>query len=262
MAHGSNRAPGEGELTRGGGNAAEEAPMARAALVWLLLFTALTGAAAAAEADWRLDPERSVLAVLTHKAGIGARLAHDHLILAPLGALALEFDPERPEATRATLTTRADALEIDAPAARLRWGRRLAELGALAGEGLKAVPEGDRKKVREAMLSPGQLDGAGHPEIRAELVALERRGGGEGERVALGWTARVRLTVRGRTIEKELATRWQIEAGELTVEALGEARFSELGIEPYSTLLGAIRNDDLFHLFVALAARPATAGTD
>jgi hypothetical protein len=199
------------------------------------------------------------VAVLTHKAGVGARLAHDHLVLAPLAGVALDFDPERPEATRVALAVRADALEIDAPAARERWGRRLAELGALAGEGLKPVPEGDRKKVREAMLAPGQLDAAGFPEIRAELVALERRGGAEGARVALGWTARVRLTLRGRTIEKELAARWEVVDGELVAEALGEARFSELGIEPYSTLLGAIRNDDLFHLFVALAARPAAA---
>jgi len=232
---------------------------ARALRLVLALVLALAGAATAAAATWQLDAERSVVAVLTHKAGVGAKLAHEHLVLAPLAGVALDFDPERPAATRVALAVRADALEIDAPAARQRWGRRLVELGALAGEGLKAVPEGDRKKVREAMLSPGQLDAAGFPEIRAELVALERRGGEAGARVALGWTARVRLTVRGRTIEKELATRWQVEAGELTAEALGEARFSELGIEPYSTLLGAIRNDDLFHLFVALAARPAAA---
>lgn len=233
----------------------------RARALRLALAVALAGAAGASAATWQLDAERSVVAVLTHKAGVGAKLAHDHLVLAPLAGVALDFDPELPAATRCTLVTRADALEIDAPAARLRWGRRLAELGALAGEGLKSVPEGDRKKVREAMLSPGQLDAALFPEIRAELVGLERRGGAEGARVALGWTARVRLTVRGRTIEKELAARWQVEAGELTAEALGEARFSELGIEPYSTLLGAIRNDDLFHLFVALAARPVAAAS-
>jgi len=196
--------------------------------------------------------------VLTHRAGLGARLAHEHLVVAPLGAVALDFDPARPEAARLALATRADALEIDAPAARAHWGERLVELGALAGEGLAAVPEKDRPKVREAMLSPGQLDAARFPEIRAELLALARRAGPGGARVALGWTARVRLTVRGKSIDRELAARWQIdESGELVAEALGEARFTELGIEPYSTLLGAIRNDDRFHLFVALAARPA-----
>lgn len=233
----------------------------RTRTIRVVLALALAGTAAASAATWQLDAGRSAVAVLTHKAGVGAKLAHDHLVLAPLAGVALDFDPERPEATRVTLAVRADALEIDAPAARQRWGRRLVELGALAGEGLKAVPEGDRKKVREAMLSPGQLAAADFPEIRAELVALERRGGEAGARVALGWTARVRLTVRGRTIEKELAARWQVEAGELTVEALGEARFSELGIEPYSTLLGAIRNDDLFHLFVAFSARPAAGSS-
>ena len=231
--------------------------MPRSPVLWILPAALLAGAASAPAASWQLDPERSVVAVLTHRAGVGARLAHEHLVVAPLAAVTLDFDPEHAAAARLAVTARADALEIDAPAARLLWGKRLSELGALAGAGLAAVPAKDRPKVREAMLSPGQLDAARFPEIRAELVGLERRGGGREARAALGWTARVRLTVRGKTIEKELAARWQVDAhGELTAEALGEARFTELGIEPYSTLLGAIRNDDLFHLFVALAARP------
>jgi hypothetical protein len=179
----------------------------------------------------------------------------------------LDFDPARVAATAFTVAARAEALEIDAPAARQRWGARLSELGALAAGGLKAVPEGDRKKVREAMLSAGQLDAARFPELRAELLGLERRapsaaGAGDSKTgPEFDWTARVKLTLRGKTVEKELAARWRLDAGELTAEALGELRFSELGIEPYSTLLGAIRNDDRLHLFVALTARPAEPGS-
>jgi polyisoprenoid-binding protein YceI len=212
-------------------------------------------ALSAGAATWQLDPDRSVVALLTHRAGVGARLAHDHLVVAPLAGVTLELDADRPEAARLTVAVRADALEIDAAAARARWGGRLAELGALA-KGLEPVPEGDRAKVRAAMLGASQLDAARHPELRVELVSLARRGGDGDARPTPGWTARVRLTLRGKTIEKELAVRFELEAGELTAEALGEMRFTELGIEPYSTLLGAIRNDDLFHLFVALAARP------
>ena len=220
-----------------------------------LVAAGFAWALSAGAATWQLDPDRSVVALLTHRAGVGARLAHDHLVVAPLAGVTLELDADRPEAARLTVAVRADALEIDAAAARARWGRRLAELGALA-KGLEPVPEGDRAKVRAAMLGASQLDAARHPELRVELVSLARRGGDGDARPTPGWTARVRLTLRGKTIEKELAVRFELEAGELTAEALGEMRFTELGIEPYSTLLGAIRNDDLCHLFVALVARP------
>ena len=43
----------------------------------------------------------------------------------------------------------------------------------------------------------------------------------------------------------------------VTAEIFGEFRFKEFGIEPYSTMLGAIRNDDRFHLYVNTVARRA-----
>lgn len=226
----------------------------------LLLALAATAAPAAAGAEtWQVDPARSVFAVLTHKAGIAARLAHDHLVVAPPAArIDLAFDREKPEGASFTIAFPVAGLEIDDAAARARWGPRLAELGAIPDETLAPTPEKDRPKVHDAMLGASQLDGARHPEIRAELLSLARRGGA-GERTALGWTARVRLTVRGRSAESDLALRWSLDGEELTAEGLGELAFTDLGIEPYSAMLGAVRNADLFHLYLALTARPAAA---
>jgi len=227
----------------------------------LLLALAASAAPAAAETEaWKVDPARSVFAVLTHKAGIAARLAHDHLVVAPPAArVELEFDREAPEGARLAIAFPVAGLEIDEAAARARWGPRLAELGAISDATLAPTPEKDRPKVRDAMLGASQLDAGRHPEIRAELLSLARRGGA-GERTALGWTARVRLTVRGKSAESDLALRWTLDGDELTAEGLGELRFTDLGIEPYSAMLGAVRNADLFHLYLSLVARPATTG--
>ena len=151
---------------------------------------------------------------------------------------------------------RAD--DVDPPAERKARSPRLFELGLLDAD-LPPVDEGDRGKVREAMLGEDQLDGARFPTVTAELIGLERRGGGADARVALGWDATVRLTVRGRTIEKKVPTRWELIDGELRAEAVAEARFSEFGIEPYSAFLGAVRNADRFHFVVELVARPAVS---
>lgn len=216
------------------------------------------GAAAVAAPAWSVDLGRSLFAVLTRKAGPAARLAHDHLIVARAPRVELGFDPSAPEAARLVVTVPVQSLDVDPPAERRARSPRLRELGLLDAE-LPAVDEGDRGKVREAMLDDDQLDGTRFPTVTAELVGLARRGGGEGARVALGWDATVRLTVRGRTVERRVPARWELVDGELRAEAVAEARFTEFGIEPYSAFLGAVRNADLFHFVVELVARPAAA---
>lgn len=198
--------------------------------------------------NYKIDAGRSVFAVLTHKAGLASGLAHDHLIVATAPAVELEFDPQRAEATKLTFAVAVEALEVDAPAARAALKGRLRELG-LQADDLPAVPESDRRKVRAAMLGPSQLDGAKFPEIRAEVLRLERVA------ESAPWNLVLRLTIRGRTLERRLAATWSEKDGTLAAETFTELHFKEFGIEPYSTMLGAIRNDDRFHLYVSVVAR-------
>ena len=216
-----------------------------------LLLAFLAGPAFAAAPEYTIDPARSLFAVLTHKAGIAAGLAHDHLVVAVQAKTRLEFDPATPEATRFTFSTAADGLEIDAPGPRAAWRGRFKELGIHSGE-LPPVADSDRTKVRAAMLGASQLDGAKFPEIGAEVVALTRSAP-----PASGWIAKVQLVIHGKTVERSLPATWSEKEGTLTAEIWGEFRFLDFGIEPYSTMLGAIRNDDRFHLYVSVIARRA-----
>jgi len=200
-----------------------------------------------------VDVARSAFAVLTHKAGFASALAHDHLIAAPAPKVDLSFDPEHPEATRLTFETAARDLEVDANERRRALGPRLVELG-IYREPLPDVPEGHRKKVFDAALAPGQLDAARFPEIRAELRSVARRVGPP-ERGVFDWTARVAVTIHGRTIERDLAARFRVVRGEIEIESLGEFRFREFGVEPYSAFAGAVRNEDAFEIYVRLIAR-------
>ncbi|MDQ1349420.1 MAG: hypothetical protein QG573_2799 [Acidobacteriota bacterium] len=216
-----------------------------------LLLAFLAGPAFAAPPEYIVDGTRSLFAVLTHKAGIAAGLAHDHLVVAVQAKTRLEFDPATPEATRFTFSTAADGLEIDAPGPRAAWRGRFKELGIHSGE-LPPVADSDRTKVRAAMLGASQLDGAKFPEIGAEVVALTRSAP-----PASGWIAKVQLVIHGKTVERSLPATWSEKEGTLTAEIWGEFRFLDFGIEPYSTMLGAIRNDDRFHLYVSVVARRA-----
>jgi len=209
--------------------------------------------APATAAQYTIDATHSVFAVLTHKAGIGSGLAHDHLVVAAKPTVKLDFDPASPETTKLNFAVAVEALEIDAPGARAAWKGRFKELGIHSGE-LPPVSDSDRGKVRAAMLGESQLNGAKFPEIQAEVLALERATPGA------GWNLKLRLTIHGKTLERQLPATWSEQAGTLTAEILGEFDFKDFGIEPYSTLFGAIRNDDRFHLFVSVVARRAPQG--
>lgn len=201
-------------------------------------------------ADWNVDTAKSSFVVVTRKDGLAAGLAHDHLVAAPRATVTLAFDADDPASTRATFSTASEALDIDSNPLRARLAKRLHELGA-GPDSLPEVSEGDRKKVRSAMLGESQLAAAKSPEIRAELGGLEKASGD----AAFPWRAKLRLTVRGKAVEHPVKLSWEAKDGALTAEALGEFRFREFGIEPYSAMLGAVRNQDRFFVYVTLEAK-------
>ncbi len=247
----------------------------RVQLRTLSLGVALLIPSSLSAAPWTIDLERSTFAVLTHKAGIAARLAHDHLVVARNPRYTLDFDPAAPETAKLSVTVPVLALEIDADAERAQHAERLTILGALT-EPFKPIDESDREKIRTSMLAPKQLFAERYPEVKAELLALAPRGvggggggGAESARVALGWNAKLKIEIRGIVVETTVPVRFEVVEGdagkklgpelgpELHAELLGELRFTEFGIEPYSAVLGAVKNDDLFHLWVDLVATPA-----
>lgn len=221
----------------------------------LLLAAGLLAPAgrAAAEAPLSLSPEDSVLAVVTHKAGPAARLAHDHLVVAGGDPPVVVFAPREAAATRFDVEVQVENLRIDEAALQERWYPRLAELGILA-EPFEPPSEGDLAKIRKAMLSSEQLDLAGHPTLRARLLAVREAPSKLGG-VAFTHAVDVAWTIRGVTVERPAAARWEESAGAVILEAVGTLRFTDFGIEPYSAVLGAVRNADEFHVYLRLAGR-------
>lgn len=219
------------------------------ALAWLT-------ASASGGTELVLSPEASLLAVVTHRGGPAARLAHDHLVVAGDYRAGASFSPQDPSAARVAVEVPVGALVADDRALEERWFPRFRELGVLA-DPFKEASESDRAKIREAMLSAKQLDAERHPAISGRLTAVREQAARVGS-VPFTHVATVELTVHGRTVSRDLAARFEEgEAGSVLLEAIGVLRFTDFGIEPYSAALGAVRNQDEFHLYVRLGGRPA-----
>ncbi len=215
-------------------------------------LVALAAVGTATAATYRVDPEGTVLAIVTHKAGIAAGLAHEHLVAAGAYDAALELDPANLEAARFEVTIPVADLVVDRHDLHERWYPRLHELG-IRSEPFPEVSDKDRAKIRKSMLSDGQLDAGAHPEIRASVLRIARRPAGD-DPAGMPFVVRLALEVRGVRVERDVDASCRVEGGRVEVEARGSFRFTEFGIQPYSALLGAIRNADPFDVYVHLAA--------
>ena len=186
---------------------------------------------------FRIDPERTRLAVRTHRDGVGSRLAHDHVVEATEVTGPIEYDAGRPEASSVTVEARTASLRVDEPAAR----RRLGVEGDLS--------ESQRADVSKAMRAADQLDVARHPTIRFASTRVVAEGDG---RLRITGS----LTLRGVTREVSFPATVALEGGVLRGRATLTFLQSSFGYQPYSALLGAIRNKDEVSLHVDLVAIP------
>jgi len=209
-------------------------------LAWLVCAVAsalLLGPGIAWGGTFRVDPERTRLAVRLYREGVGSRLAHDHVVEATQVTGHVDYDVDRPEASSIVIEARAASLRVDEPAAR----RRLGVEGDLS--------ESQRADVDKAMRAPDQLDVARHATIRfASTRVLPER---DGRLQVTG-----QLTLRGVTREVSFPATVALESGTLRGRAMLTFLQSSFGYQPYRALLGAIRNKDEVTLHVDLTATP------
>ncbi len=226
-------------------------------LTCLLLVAVAAGIGTNADAaELDVDPEASLVAVVTRKAGFAAGMAHDHLIAFGGPYPRVGFDAERPQDARFVLEFPVAALVVDPWERQQAWQSRLVELGIL-DKPFAEISEKNRNKIRRAMESPKQLDAEQHPTLRAELVGVDSAKSGE-----FPFRATVRLTVRGQTAETVLVARHDREGTTSILEAWGELRFTQFGIKPYSAMLGAVKNQDRFYVYVKLVVPASVDGAE
>ena len=210
---------------------------ARAWTVGGVASALLFGPGVAWSGTFRVDPERTHLAVKLYREGVGSPLAHDHVIEATEVTGRVQYDSARPEASSIVVEARTASLRVDEPAAR----RRLGVEGDLS--------DGQRADVDKAMRAPDQLDVAQHPTIRFASTRVVPEGDGKLRVTGL-------LTLRGVTREVSFPATVALESGALRGRATLSFLQSSFGYRPYRALLGAIRNKDEVTLHVDLAASP------
>jgi hypothetical protein len=116
-----------------------------------------------------------------------------------------------------------------------------AELRAQAGPDFPPeVPETAREGTRHNMLGPALLDAQNDPEIVLSAVRLAPAQSPQGTAVQ----ARVQALVRGAAHEFDVLVRYERSGEWLVVSGETLLKQSELGLKPFSAMLGALQVQD------------------
>jgi len=228
-------------------------------LVFLLpVFVSLGFTARAEVVEYRIEREKSIIALITKKAGVGAAMAHNHLIAAGRYDAVLKAAEGDPSRLSFTFEMQAQDLVVDDPDLQKRWAGVIQDAGVVPGPGyFSEVSEENRAKIRNTMLGESQLQAETHPKIAARLRSLNKPAPGAGQNPEFPSRASVELEVTGKTAESGFDARVEWEGEKLILVAFGDFRFTDFGIEPYSAFLGAVQNADEFTIYAHLVAVPA-----
>lgn len=191
---------------------------------------------------YRVLPERSEIVVRVYRGGSLARMGHNHTVASRdvrgHVLLAKNFGDSRFD-----LYFPVTSLIVDDPADR-----------AKAGAGFDTEPSDKAiEGTRGNLLGPSQLDAADYPFISIAGTVAD----GVPPRPEL----HVALSVRGVTTERVTPVELRREGDLLIASGKLSLRLSELGIEPYSVLGGALKVQDAMDLnfrIMATSMRPGS----
>ncbi|HWR52905.1 MAG TPA: YceI family protein [Bryobacteraceae bacterium] len=202
----------------------------------VLLLAAVTHLNAEA-VRFDVDYAKSAIAVRTDKAGLLSAFAgHRHGIVATEFTAGVCADPQMLEEARIAVRVPVSSLRIDTPEA-----RRIAGLPA-SGPAAKDVPV-----IQQKMLSPANLDAAGHPEIRFESSSMVRG--------AEGLIVRGPLTIRGEATQASVPLRIEQAGGDYRITGRFDIKLKDYGITPES-IAGVVKVADHVTVLLDLLARP------
>jgi hypothetical protein len=192
-------------------------------------------------------PQASLLTILVYRGGALASAGHNHVIAShELGG---------------TIYVPADLLrssfEVHVPVATLTVDEAALRAQQSAADFPPDVSEGAKEGTRRNMLGPALLDAEHNPEIVLRAIRLERPPPAAGAAGSDTVLAQLQSAVRGQARTLTVPVRYQRGAGELTVSGELPLRQSDLGLTPFSAMLGALQVQDEMHVSFRIVARAA-----
>lgn len=185
---------------------------------------------------YQVAGSESLLIIRVYRAGALARAGHNHIVASHelSGTVHVAKDLAR------------STFELSFPVASLTVDE--AELRAAQGADFAAdVSDGARAGTRHNMLGPAVLDAEHYPQITLRAEALEPQ--------AEHLMARVQIRIRDQAPVVTVPLSYTLSANELLAQGELSLKQTQLGLAPFSALLGALAVQDEMQLQIRVVAR-------
>lgn len=182
----------------------------------------------------------SLLTIQAYRGGALAKAGHNHVI-ASHDLSGTIYVAAVPAQTTFEVKLPVTSLSVDEPALRAQAGRDFSA----------AVPDSARDGTRRNMLGAALLNAQVFPEIvlRAQSIAT---GDGAGE-----VTAQVEAQVRGAPHSIRIRAHYKLDAAQVRISGEVPLRQTDLGLTPFSAMLGALQVEDEMRVKFLIVAHPA-----
>jgi polyisoprenoid-binding protein YceI len=190
-----------------------------------------------------IAPAESLLTVLVYRAGALAAAGHNHVIASHTLAGTI-YLPGEMRAASFEVRVAVDALTVDEPELRAQQP---------GGDFPPDVSDSARAGTRRNMLGPALLDAADYPEIVLRALELEPDPAGAPGSL----TAHVDAEVRGQHRTIDVPVRYQVAGDTLSVTGAAPLKHSELGLTPFTALMGALAVQDEMRISFRIVAHAA-----
>jgi len=180
---------------------------------------------------------RSLLIVRVFRAGTLAAAGHNHVIASHTLSGTVYVPDDLPGASF-EVHVAVDTLTVDEPQLRAR------EPG---GDFPPDVTDSARAGTRHNMLGPAVLDAADYPEVVLRAVRVEPAAPGS-------LTAHIDAEVRGQHHPIDMTVRYELDGDTLDVSGDTALRQSDLGLTPFTALMGALAVQDEMRISLRLVA--------
>jgi polyisoprenoid-binding protein YceI len=188
-----------------------------------------------------VEPSESLLTILAFRGGALAKAGHNHVI-ASHDMSGTIYVPDDQSRSTFEVSVPVDQLTIDEPELRAKEG----------SEFPTEVPESAKEGTRRNMLSEALLNGAQYPDITLVSQHLETP-------AAAGSPVRadVQVTIRGQAHSLSVPVTYGFEDSRLVVSGELPIKQSDLGLTPFSAMLGALQVQDELRVRFRIVARQA-----
>lgn len=194
--------------------------------------------------------DASLLTMLVYRGGTLASAGHNHVIASHELSGAVYVAPDLLQSS----------FEVHIPVATLTVDEASLRAAQSSSDFPPDVSASAQEGTRHNMLGPALLDAGHYPEIVLRALSLERVPGSAADNNTV--VAHVQSTVRDQVRSFAVPVHWQLDQGTLELTGTLALRQSELGLTPFSAMLGALQVQDEMHVAFHIVAHAAAVKSD